>query len=173
MQKLYIKRIPIDRYYFLIFYLSSGTITFFLLLIKRVLIADNCNSEVSIILLFLFFVYLFYTSWFLFGEESIIINDTNLIYTKKLFWIKKSKSIINKDIKDIVSTDDDFSDRVMINYAKKGGRMVRAFPFWIRMGRIRIVYKNKSFTCLNGLEDQLVHSTIEEMKTILKIDSNR
>jgi hypothetical protein len=150
--------VPVKQYWQHIFVfgmVSIIMIPLFILVLIKIVISLNFNIPEELYGLVLFTpIFANYSLWLLKGKETLIFEEENVKYIKTNGIITFSKIFEKKDIKNlkpIVKTY--LSDSFLDVQREKIRELQRAFPFWIRMGKIVFVYKGNSKTIFNGLNN--------------------
>jgi len=167
-------KVPIKKYWLLILFFGVTTILFgLLILIILFLMFKNSKFKFNLdyIGLLTFFSILFnYSMWFTFGYEKIIIKGDliKIIKSNRIFSFKKSINIC--DIESINLYKRRSKSEQFIDIQSERIRdMQRAFPFWIKMGKIILKTKTTRKTIFNGLSEEQAF----EMKNILETELNK
>lgn len=104
--------------------------------------------------------------WLILGYEKIILNKQSieLLKSNRVFTKRKTYSI--SDVKSIEISEKKFKTNKLIDVQREQIReKQRAFPFWIKMGQLKLITKNGEVTFFNGLSNvdiQLMKAKIEE-----------
>jgi uncharacterized membrane protein len=150
--------VPVKQYWQHIFVFGIATIImiplFILVFIKRVISLDfKIPDELYGLILFTP-IFANYSLWLLKGKETLIFDKENVTYIKTNGIIKLSKIFEKKNINNLKPIEKTFkSDSFLDTQREKIRELQRAFPFWIRMGKIVFVYKGNSKTVFNGLSN--------------------
>lgn len=166
--------VPVTKYFMLLFVfgISSSLIILGLLFIlfKSIFSLDfNFSSNLFGPLIF-GPILANYSLWLFIGKEKLLIEKETILYTKTngIFAFKKiyKKSEITK----IAVIEKTFKSDSFIDTKRENIReQQRAFPFWIRMGKIEIHFKNKELTIFNGLKNSEMNEVFEILKSEIKI----
>jgi len=171
---------PIKRYSQLIFVLGGATIVLGGLILSLpvlVISKPDFQFQQEFIGYFIFFpIFLMYSMWLIVGYEKVIIHEQTIELIKSNRIFTKRKCFLISDIKSIEIVGKKYKSDKWIDVKRERIReKQRAFPFWIRMGKLKLVTKNENITFFNGLsdvnvrivKDQIVRE-IEKRKLITK-----
>lgn len=145
-------RVPFTRYFMLIFFTGLAAVIYFLLLFSHIIayILDDVEFRFEVLFSLLAAAIFFcYAMWFAFGTETIVFypDAFEVIKSNKLFSVKKRYLV--SDVRNLRIRERMYS----INWGERIREKRKAFPFWIRMGRIHFDLPDRSVTILNGLPD--------------------
>lgn len=159
--------VPVTKYFMQLFVFGTAAIVMcFVILFTIIKSTINLNIDVPqefFGLLIFGPIFLNYSLWLLIGKEKMFIEKDSVLYTKtngiltfrKTYELNKIDKI---EIKEKTYKSDSFIDTKREYLKEQQG----AFPFWFRMGKIKIQYKNKEITIFNGLNNS-------EMNEVCKI----
>lgn len=161
--------VPVTKYFLQLFVFGIPSIFVTLglsfLLFKSIFLFDF-NFSINIIGALIFGPILAnYFLWLLIGKEKMLIQKDTILYTKTngIFTFRK---IFNKcEIIKISVIEKTYKSDSFIDTRREYIReQQRAFPFWIRMGKIQIHFKNKEVTIFNGLNNSEMNEVFEILK---------
>lgn len=155
MENKFELKVPIKRYFQLIFVFGGAALFMGLLLLFGILslffVPDFDFEQGMLGLLIIFPPFFLYSMWLIFGFEKIIIdNNTVELIKSNLIFTKRTKIDLSR-IKSVKSTNhyrsDDWFDRIQGRILEMQG----AFPFWRKMGQLELRTDTKKITFFNGL----------------------
>jgi len=157
-------KVPIKKYWLQVFFFPIASILLFGLIIFILFFAspsseyDELKQSIygAIVLQPLF---AFYSFWLLVGYEKITIDNNKIVFTKSNRIFSKSKNIDLNIIESIEVVRKDYNSDSW--YDSRMNKMIesqRAFPFWIKMGQLKVITSNnKKLTFFNGLSYSEAH----------------
>jgi hypothetical protein len=150
-------KVHIKKYGHLIFVFGTATIVvggFIISLPVQAFVNPDFQFQKEFIGYFIFFTILFmYSMWLICGFERVIIKEQTIELVKSNRLFTKSTCFAISDIKSIEIVEKKFNSDSWIDILRERIReRQRAFPFWIRMGQLKVIYKNgRTKTFFNGL----------------------
>lgn len=162
-------KVPIKRYGQLIFVFGAASVVLAILILSlpvlAILKSDFQFHQEFIGYIIFFPIFSMYSMWLIFGYEKIIINNQSieLLKSNRILTIRKAYPI--SDVKSIEIVEKRFKSAKWIDVQRERIReKQRAFPFWIRMGQLKLMTKNGEVTFFNGLtnnDSKLMKEKIE------------
>ena len=161
--------VPVTKYFMQLFVFGIPSILITLglsFLLFKSIISFDFNFSINIIGPLIFGPILAnYSLWLFIGKEKMLIEKDTILYTKTngIFTFRKiyKKSEITKiSVIEKTYKSDSFIDTKRENIREQQ----RSFPFWIRMGKIEIHFKNKEVTIFNGLNNSEMNEVCEILK---------
>ncbi len=138
----------------------------FVIFFIKLIITLNFNipkDAYGILLLTPFFAN--YSLWLYKGKEKLFIENDSLEYvrTNGIITIRKNYEI--KKIKNLIKAEKQFkSDSFIDTQRELIKETQRAFPFWLKMGKIKFQYENKNINILNVLDNYEMNEVFEILK---------
>lgn len=162
-------KVPIKKYGQLIFVFGAASIILAILILSLPILAilnPDFQFHQEFIGYFIFFPILsMYSMWLIFGYEKVIFNKQSIELIKSNRILTKRKTYPISHIKSIEVIEKRFNTDKWIDIQREQIReKQRAFPFWIKMGRLKLITKNGEVTFFNGLSNM----DIQPMKTRIK-----
>ncbi len=179
MSKVIEYKVPIKKYRQLIFVFGAASTVLAILILSLPVLAilkPDFQFHQEFIGYFIFFpIFSMYSMWLTFGYEKVIINNQSIELLKSNRIFTKRKTYPISEVKSIRVIEKRFkSDKWIDAQRERIREKQRAFPFWIRMGQLKLITKNVEVTFFNGLsntESQLMKEKIEN--EIKKLKNNK
>ena len=166
-------KVPIKRYRQLIFFFGAGSIVLAVLILSipvmAVLNTDFIFHQEFVGYVIFFPILSMYSMWLIFGYEKVIINRHNieLLKSNKVVSTKKTFSIA--DIVSIEVVEKKLRSDKWIDVQRERIREKhKAFPFWLKMGQLKLVTRNGEVTFFNGLSILEMQPMKEEIEKEIK-----
>ena len=152
-------KVPIKKYGLLIFVFGAASIVLAILILSFPVLAilkPDFQFHQEFIGYFIFFpIFSLYVMWLVFGYEQVIINKQSIELLKSNRIFTKRKIYLISDVKSIGVIEKKFKSDKWIDVQRERIReKQRAFPFWIRMGQLKLITKNSEVTFFNGLSNK-------------------
>ncbi len=163
-------KVPIKKYGQLIFVFGAASIVLAILILSMPVLAilkSDFQFQQEFIGYFVFFpIFSMYSMWLIFGYEKVIIYNQNIELLKSNRIVTKRNTYPISDIESVEAIEKKFKTDKWIDVQRERIReKQRAFPFWIRMGQLKLITKNGEVTFFNGLsikETQPMKEKIEK-----------